>query len=116
MDWKWFTQFLTTPSSQRIIWNTLRIGLYSLAVGFPLPIILAVFLNEIGGVKFKKAVQMITYAPYFISLVVLVGMMMQLMDLRSGVFNKLLGFVGIAPVNFFGEPKIFPHLYVWSGV
>jgi multiple sugar transport system permease protein/putative aldouronate transport system permease protein len=65
---------------------------------------------------YKKTVQMVTYAPYFISVVVLVGMMMQMMDLRSGIINVLLGKVGIGPVNFFGNPKVFRSLYVWSGV
>lgn len=116
VGFKWFEQFITTPSSQRIILNTLRLGLYQLIIGFPLPIVLAVFLNEVKKVRFKKTVQMITYAPYFISIVVLVGMMMSMMDMRSGIINKLLGLFGIAPLNFFGEPNIFPHLYVWSGI
>lgn len=113
---QWFKQFLFGPYGTKTIINTLRLGLYSLAVGFPLPIILAVFLNEVGSRKFKKSVQMITYAPYFISLVVMVGMMMSIMDMRSGVINQIIVKLGGKPVNFFGDPNIFPHLYVWSGV
>ena len=60
--------------------------------------------------------QMVTYAPYFISVVVLVGMMMQMMDLRTGIINVLLQKVGIDAINFFGDAGIFRHLYVWSGV
>ena len=59
---------------------------------------------------------MITYAPYFISIVVLVGMLMQMTDLRTGIFNVLLQKVGIDPINFFGDAGLFRHLYVWSGV
>ncbi|GHV06913.1 sugar ABC transporter permease [Spirochaetia bacterium] len=113
---KWFEQFLTTPSGVTVIINTLRLGVYSLIAGFPIPILLAVGLNEIRSLTFKKTVQMITYAPYFISTVVLVGMLMQLTDLRIGVFNRLLVLAGGSPVNFFGDAGIFPHLYVWSGI
>ncbi len=60
--------------------------------------------------------QMITYMPYFISVVVLVGMMMSMMDQRTGVLNSLLGYLGVGPFNFFGKPEYFRHLYVWSNV
>lgn len=118
-DWvglKHFTRFLTTTSSVTIIKNTLILGIYTLVVNFPIPILLAIGVNEIRSVKYKKFVQMITYAPYFISAVVLVGMMMQMMDLRTGIINVLLQKIGIDPVNFFGDVKLFRHLYVWSGV
>lgn len=113
---QFFEQFLKTPSSNRIIWNTLRIGLYSLAIGFPFPILLAVLLNEVSIVPFKKTVQMVTYAPYFISTVVLVGMLMQLTDLRNGIINQIIVAMGGKAINFFGKGRIFDHLYVWSGV
>jgi len=118
-DWvglKWFKQFLTTPSGLTVIGNTLRLGIYSLLAGFPVPIILAIALNEIRAEKFKKTVQMMTYAPYFISVVVMVGMLIQFTDLRIGFINRLLTLAGGSPVNFFGDPAIFPHLYVWSGI
>lgn len=113
---KWFQQFLTTPNCLQIIWNTLVIGIYALIASFPIPILLAIGLNEVTNTKFKKTVQMITYAPYFISTVVMVGLMMQLTDLRIGIFNQVLGLFGVSPINFFGDPKVFRSLYVWSGV
>ena len=118
-DWvglKYFKQFLTSTSSVLVIKNTLILGIYSFLASFPVPIILAIGINEMRAKRYKKTVQMVTYAPYFISIVVLVGMMMQMMDLRSGIINVLLQKVGFEPVNFFGNPKIFRHLYVWSGV
>lgn len=111
-----FQQFLSSPSSLRIIWNTLRIGLYSLIAGFPIPIILAVAINEVGNKKFKKSVQMITYAPYFISTVVLVGILSQITDPRLGVVNKIIEMFGGEAINFMGNPAMFDHLYVWSGI
>ncbi len=116
VGFKYFKQFLTSPSSVLVIKNTVILGIYSMVINFPIPILLAIAINEVGKRFFKKAVQMVTYAPYFISVVVLVGMMMQMMDLRSGIINILLGKLGLGPVNFFGNPKMFRSLYVWSGV
>lgn len=118
-DWvgmKYFIQFLTSPSSVTVIKNTVILGVYTLVVNFPIPILLAIGINEVRNIKFKKTVQLVTYAPYFISVVVLVGMMMQMMDLRTGIFNHLLQLIGVDPINFFGDSKLFRHLYVWSGV
>lgn len=118
-DWvgfKYFQQFLMSPSSSKVIINTLVLGVYTLLINFPLPIILAIGLNEMRSVRYKKTIQMVTYAPYFISTVVMVGMMMQMMDLRTGVINILLGKIGIDPINFFGDVKLFRGLYVWSGL
>ncbi|MDY3917768.1 MAG: ABC transporter permease subunit [Candidatus Limivivens sp.] len=113
---KYFKQFLTSNSSLTVIKNTLVLGVYSLIVNFPLPILLAIGLNELRSVRYRKFIQMVTYAPYFISVVVLVGMMMQMMDLRTGIINVLLQKLGFDPVNFFGDVKLFRHLYVWSGL
>ncbi len=112
----YFRQFLGAPSSLRIIKNTLRLGVYSLVAGFPIPILLALAINEVKSHRFKKFVQLITYAPYFISLVVLVGIMMRIMDLRTGILNHIIVWFGGKPINFFGSKDIFPHLYVWSGI
>ena len=113
---KYFKQFLTSPNSVLVIKNTFILGIYTLLANFPIPVLLAFAINEIGNRRFKKTMQMVTYAPYFISVVVLVGMMMQMMDLRSGIINVLLQKIGINPINFFGDAGIFRHLYVWSGV
>jgi len=118
-DWvglKYFRQFLTSSSSLTVIKNTFILGSYSLLVNFPIPILLAIGIHEVGNRKFKKVVQMITYAPYFISTIVLVGMMMQMMDLRTGIINILLQRMGFDAVNFFGNAGTFRHLYVWSGL
>jgi len=118
-DWvglTYFKQFLTSTNSVLVIKNTLIIGIYTLIVSFPIPILLAVGINEMRAKRYKKVVQMVTYAPYFISIVVLVGMMMQMMDLRSGIINVLLQKVGLNPINFFGDAKVFRSLYVWSGI
>lgn len=113
---KYFKQFFRTPSSRKIIFNTLRLGIYSLVAGFPIPILLAIGLNEMRSKKYKKFIQMVTYAPYFISTVVMVGIMMRIMDLRTGIVNKAIQALGMEPINFFGNVNIFSSLYVWSGI
>lgn len=118
-DWvglKYFKQFLTSTNSVLVIKNTIILGVYTFLVNFPIPILLAIGINEVRNIKFKKTVQLVTYAPYFISVVIMVGMMVQMMDMRTGIINVLLGKLGIDAVNFFGDPKLFRHLYVWSGV
>ena len=111
-----FQQFFSSPDALRIILNTLRISLISLALSFPAPIILALAVNACDKVGFKKMVQMVTYAPHFISTVIMVGILMQLTDIRLGVINIFLRTLGFEPINFMGSAPLFPWLYVISGV
>lgn len=113
---KYFKQFFASPSSWQIILNTLRISITSLIFSFPFPILLAVALNECGNKFYKKTVQMITYAPYFISTVVLVGIILQVTDLRMGVINIAINLLGGEPINFMGNPDMFTSIYVISGI
>ena len=85
-----FTRFFQSVMFSRLMRNTLGLSLYSLAVGFPIPILFALSLNQLRNGFFKQTVQMVSYAPYFISTVVLVGMLLQFMDLRHGPINLLL--------------------------
>jgi len=116
VGFKHFDLFFSNPVFWKLLKNTLGLSLYALVVGFPIPIFLAVALNEIKDGFFKRAVQMVTYAPYFISTVIIVSMLMLLFAPRLGVVNLGLQAVGMDPVNFLGIPKLFPSIYVWSGV
>ena len=111
-----FQQFFKSPLLPTLLYNTIGIRLYSLLAGFPLPILLAISLNEAGSRRYKKTVQMVTYAPYFISTVVFVGMILQVLDLRSGIINVLMKLVGGQAVNFMGNSRSFWPIYVWSGI
>ena len=113
---KYFNQFFTSPNFPLTLKNTLILSLYSLAAGFPMPILLALCLNEVKQQWFKKLVQMVSYAPYFISTVVMVGMLIQLMNVRTGFINKLISAVGGTPVDFMAVPGLFRTIYVWSGI
>ncbi len=116
VGWKHFEKFFSSPSTMQIIWNTVSISIYSIIASFPLAILLAIALNEAKQKQFKKTVQMFTYAPYFISTVVLVAMLNQFLDQRIGVISILLQSFGIEMGNVMADPSNFRHLYVWSGI
>lgn len=111
-----FECFVESYMFWTVIRNTIVLHSYELLVGFPLPIILALALNQVRLRWFKRTVQMITYAPYFISTVVVVGMLVVLLDPRTGLLNNLLGLLGLGPLDLLRDPSYFRHLYVWSSV
>ncbi len=113
---KYFRQFLNTPNMTQYIRNTVLISFYSILFGFPAPILLALMLNEVQFQKFKKTVQMATFAPYFISTVVVVGMLIQILSIRGGLVNTLLGYLGVEPINFMGKSSMFRTIYIASGI
>jgi len=113
---KHFENFFTTPNFSLLIKNTLSLSIYSLLAGFPFPILLALAINECSSKKYRKTVQMITYAPYFISTVVLVGIMSNFFSLRTGFINSVAKLIGAPQLNYMGVPGLFRHLYVWSGI
>lgn len=111
-----FRSFLSSFQFRRLIWNTLSLGMYQLIAGFPIPIIFALLLNQTRNMKFRKTVQTITYAPHFISTVVLVGMLYLFLSPSSGVVNRGLELFGREPIFFMGSPDWFKTIYVVSGV
>lgn len=113
---KYFKMFFDSPNFIPVLKNTLLLSAYNILLSFPFAIVFAVMVNEVSNTKFKKTVQLISYAPYFISTVVLVAMLMDFTNIRTGLINTFLGAFGIEPINFFGEAKYFRSLYVWSNV
>ena len=116
VGFKHFIRFFNSPQFGVMLKNTIGLSVYQLLAGFPIPIILALLLNQTKNKHFKKVVQMATYAPHFISIVVLCGMLSVFLSPSTGIINGILKMMGIDPVFFLGDPKMFPHLYVWSGV
>lgn len=112
---KYFIKFFNYPNCWKIIRNTLVLSLYSLAT-FPLSIIAALLINELRSVSYKKVVQMVTYAPHFISTVVICSMITLFMNQSSGLINNVIAALGGKHVDFLGTAAYFPHIYVWSGV
>ncbi len=113
---KHFRRFFASYNCEVVIRNTLVLSVYQLAVSFPFPILLAVMLNQHHRSGFKKLVQTVTYAPHFISIVVLVSSMMIMFSPSIGIINHLLNAAGLESVYFFGKASWFRTLYVFSGV
>lgn len=113
---KYFNQFFSLPNFDTLILNTLKISVYSMLWGFPMPIILALMLNQVKSHRYKSFVQTVTYAPYFISTVVLVSMLNIFLTPSSGFVNKIIETLGGKAITFMGDPKWFRTVYVASGV
>ncbi|MCK9478895.1 MAG: ABC transporter permease subunit [Firmicutes bacterium] len=111
-----FARFFSSPVFNRLIVNTVGISVYQLLAGFPIPIILALSINETKQKWARKSAQMITYAPHFISTVVMVGILNQMLSPHNGVANKLVELLGFPAVNFMGKPEYFKSIFVWSGI
>lgn len=114
---KYFAEFIQGPYFWRILRNTFKISLTNLVFGFPLPIIFALFLNELKNQRLKKLTQTISYLPHFLSVVVIVGLMKQLFSPTSGIVNTVItSFTSGEAINFFMEEQFFIPLYVGSGI
>lgn len=113
---KHFKKFFSTYMAKQIISNTVILSGYSLIASFPFPVILALMLNYCVNRRFGKLVQTVTYMPYFISVMVLVGMMNIFFSTNYGVVNTVLQALGIEPFSFMSSEKSFRHMYVWSGI
>ncbi|MGG1554057.1 ABC transporter permease subunit [Paenibacillus ferrarius] len=110
-----FIRFFNSYKFWDVLWNTLTISLYEMLL-FPIPIILALLINQLTSQRFKKVVQTVTYAPHFISTVVIVGMLYLFLSPNSGIINKLLAAMGFDSVFFMAKPELFSSIFVWSGV
>lgn len=111
-----FIRFFSSYNFGAIIKNTIGMSLYSLIVGFPIPIIFALLLNYLSSEKLKKTIQMVSYAPYFISTVVMCGMLSIFLHPDTGIINKFIVMLGGEGIAFLSRPEMFKSIYVWSGV
>ncbi len=114
--YKWFLKYYNSPYFARTIGNTFILSFTSLILGFPLPILLALLLNEVRNRFFQKFVQNITYIPHFLSTVVLVGMLTCFTNRDFGIVNKAIVAMGGTSENWMQVPSIFRGLYVGSGI
>ena len=114
--YKYFKKFFDSFQFKTTIRNTLVITLYSMLVMFPLPVILALGINQLKNRTYRKIFQTVTYMPHFISTVVMVGLLTLLLSPGSGLLGAVCGMLGIEAPNFLGQPSAFKHLYVWSDV
>lgn len=111
----YFEMFVNDPTFWRVFWNTVILGGLCLIVIFPLPIILALMLNELRSAKFKRVAQSITYLPHFMSLVIVAGMVLQLVSTR-GTFNQIIDVLGGDAIDFIQKPEWFRPIFVGSEI
>jgi putative aldouronate transport system permease protein len=111
-----FIRFFEAYNFWPIMENTILLSLYSLAIGFPIPILVALMLNQMMAKRYKKFVQTVIYAPHFISTVVLVGMMNVFLSPNSGIVNHVISFFGGDPILFMADEGWFRPLYILSGI
>jgi len=116
VGFKHFERFFNSFLFGTTIKNTVILSLYSIVVAFPLPIIMALCINQMRLKRFRKVFQVVTYMPHFISTVVLVGLLLLVLSPSVGVVGMLARAFGVEPINLMAIPEAFRHLFVWSDV
>ncbi|WP_211231518.1 ABC transporter permease [Paenibacillus harenae] len=117
-DWvgfEYFAKFLNAPNFELIFMSTLKLSVYGLILGFPVPILLALMLNQLRKAAVKKNIQLILYAPNFISVVVIVGMIFIFLS-PTGPINKIVTLMAGHPITFMSDPAYFRTIYILSGI
>ena len=112
VGWYWFERFFSAPTFARMIKNTVLISLYSLLWSFPVPIILSLMINQLRSAKYKRVVQTVLYAPHFISVMVICGMIKIFLSPSGGLLNLILG----TQMDFLTQSSAFRTIYVASGI
>jgi len=113
---RYFERFISSPYFGTTIRNTLILSLYGLVVSFPIPIILALMLNSFRHPRYRKVIQTVTYAPNFISTVVMCGMIILFLSPSVGIINNIITAFGGDAVNFMAKKEFWRHIYVWTGI
>ena len=111
-----FQRYLTSPYFIRTFSNTLLLSLMQVVIGFPVPVVLALMLNQIDNQFFRRTVQTVTYAPHFISVVVMAGMLQLFLSPSIGLVNNVIRFFGGSPIYFLARAEFFRSIYVFSGI
>lgn len=116
VGFKHFENFFHAYYFKRLLANTLLLNVYNLLWSFPVPIILAILLNQIKGPKIKRFIQTSIYVPYFISTVVLAGMLYIFLSPTSGIFNHVRQAMGLNPIDYMSEAAAFRPIYIISNI
>lgn len=109
-----FTYVFNLPNFGTVLWNTVFIAVMKIIAGLIVPIIVALLLNEVAGKVFKRTIQTIIYFPYFLSWVILGGILIDILSPSSGIVNEVIKFFGFEPIFFLGSPEWFPYTLVIS--
>ena len=116
VGFKHFSSFFNSPQFWNLIKNTVIINFYAIILCFPMPVLLALLLNEAKQLWLKKLVQNLTYFPFFISTVVIVGMLSAFLSPSIGIVNTMIKFLGINAIDFMGKAEWFRSVYIISGL
>jgi putative aldouronate transport system permease protein len=111
-----FQRFFESPYLVRLVSNTFLLSLFGIVWSFPIPIVFAIMLNEIRRIRYQRVIQTISYMPYFISLVVAVGIVVNFLNPQDGVVNLMLNKLGITSIDFLHDPKYFRTIFIGSGI
>ena len=117
-EWVWLENFeyvFSMPTFPRVIYNTLFIAILKIIAGIVVPVTFALLLNEVRNIRYKRTLQTIVYLPHFISWVALAGIFLDVLSL-DGIVNRLLTQLGISPIYFLGDEKVFPYTMVVTDV
>ena len=112
VGWEWFERFFTAPNFKRMIVNTIKLSVFSLLWSFPVPIILSLAINQMRFKRYKRVVQTVMYAPHFISIMVVCGMIRIFLSPYGGLINLLIG----QQIDFMTVPEAFRTIYIASGI
>ncbi len=113
---KQFTKMFNTPKFEIAFWNTIKISVYQILVESPITVVFALLLNIVRNKAYRKTVQMVTYMPHFISTVIVVSILTQILNPRIGLYGQICNLLGVDGVDLWSKPDAFPHIYVWSAV
>ncbi|GHV87316.1 putative multiple-sugar transport system permease YteP [Spirochaetia bacterium] len=113
---KHFKAFFSSAQALQVVRNTLLLNIYGLIWGFPIPIIFAISLCEMRSVMYRKIIQTISYLPYFMSMVIVAGLVHMILSVDGGAVNVVIGFFGISPINFLTYSGYFRTIYVATNV
>lgn len=116
VGWKWFIRFFNAYNAERLIVNTLVLSVQTLLFSFPVPIILALMLNQVPSRRFQRTVQTVIYAPHFISVMVLAGMLYIFLSPYGGLVNLIINALGGQSIYFMGDARWFRPVYIISGI
>ena len=116
VGWDNFAYVTLLPDTLQVLWNTVFIAFWKIVLGFSVPILVALLMNELRQMAFKRTVQTIVYLPHFLSWVILGGIMIDVLSPSTGIVNTLLKAVGLEPVFFLAIPDVFPWTMILSDV
>lgn len=113
---KWFNRFFSSVYFERLLRNTFLLSFYSLLFGFPVPILFALCISEVRNIRVKRAIQTISYLPYFFSTVIVVGMVRNFLSINDGIVNDIIEMLGGERINFFMRADWFRTIYVCTSI